>query len=76
MNVERIAKKDGAKIYYVLEDGKVTRRILICNAKNLLNNIWYITTDGGRLDNIRHPFIGYKKGDAKWLNTYYGRQTH
>lgn len=39
MNVERIVKKDGSKIYYVLENGKVTRRVLICNAQNLLNNI-------------------------------------
>lgn len=71
MKVERIVKKDGSKIYYILENGKVTRRVLICKAQNLLNNIWYITTDGGRLDNIRHPFTGYK-GEVKkndWVHT-------
>lgn len=39
MKVERIVKKDGSKIYYILENGKVTRRVLICKAQNLLNNI-------------------------------------
>ena len=66
MNVERIAKKDGAKIYYVLEDGKVARRILICKAKNLLNQ-------NNLYRNMILILFAYKKQDVvkKYLRNFY-----
>ena len=38
MKVERIQKKD-AKIYNLLDGANVKSRLIICKAKDLLNNI-------------------------------------